>query len=367
MVKRKTIYKQVYLIDSIGLKCIDNQNQNLQNSVSHKVSLSIPNINDNPNYPLQEQNAFISKDQEKIENNTQAEHENNKDDLLRHYTEKKGDTKIHTKTLLQNDDDDTVSLPESFSYQSDNKDDSFRFRKEVTNERNQSTIPRFVNISDGKLKRKSNKVFTCNFCKRQFGKKFLLKKHMYYHRHVNNNNTNNQQNGNDSIQQPQIPSADDDDWIDVPDQIHTTNDNNVNSPYSSTVVRTDTQTRFSDPRNIMDDNVEPQKLTSYICAKCGQQFRNYESANRHQIQTHGTVGALKRSITNSNMKGVIGSNKQVEEIQSYWCSACGSFLQNFDSLQRHLKEKHTNAPIRAKRSKTNDKIKRSRVLYYTKW
>ena len=143
---------------------------------------------------------------------------------------------------------------------------------------------------------------------------------MYYHYHGTNNNKNNQQ--------PQNPPDDDNDWIDVPDQIHTTNDNNVNSPNSSTVVRTDTQTRFVDPRNIMDDD-EPKKLTSYKCNKCGEQFRNYESANRHQIQTHGTVGALKRSITNSNMKGVIGSNKQVEEIQSYWCSACGSFLHFF--------------------------------------
>ena len=97
-----------------------------------------------------------------------------------------------------------------------------------------------------------------------------------------------------------------------------------------------------------------------------QRFQNFDGLKEHQLKEHGKVGQMKRSIT-SNMQGIINEGQKIEEINSYWCSVCEKFFQNFASLNVHLEKEHQNAPLRAKRSKMNDKIKRKKVLYYTKY
>jgi uncharacterized C2H2 Zn-finger protein len=134
-------------------------------------------------------------------------------------------------------------------------------------------------------------------------------------------------------------------------------------------IRNDTQSNFPDARNIVrkkkqSNNIE--KFYTYKCGKCSSEFRNYDSLKEHQMQSHGDVGSAKRSIT-SKMQGIIKENQNIEELNSYWCSACGKFFQNFASLNAHLQKDHQNTPMRAKRSKMNDKVKRKKVLYYSRY
>ena len=371
MVKRQTNFKQVYLVDTVGLNNINNQSQNLQNSLSQNVSLSLPKTDDESYYPLKQQNhsnSFEQNDLSKNENVPQTKLENN-DQLktknyenhpkLEHKNLKKqhSDSKYTNENKTWGEDDDTISLPDSFAYGPDQDD-----RYEKISEKSKSNFLKSDNVYDEKLKRKKTNIFTCTFCNRQFDKKILLKKHMYYHYHGRNSSPNIQQDKNES-NQVDNPQNDDNDWIDIPD----VNNVDMNDQNTTMVLRKDTQTKFPNAQNIMSNDKDIRKLTSYKCALCHEQFKNYESAKQHQLQIHNLNAPLKRSITNTNIKGVIGGETRSEELQSYWCSSCGSFFQNFDSLQNHLKKQHSNSALRAKRSKTNDKIKRSRVLYYSKY
>ena len=63
MVKRQTNFKQVYLVDALGLNYINNQNQN---SISHNVSLSIPKTNDGSYYPIKPQTLQNSIEQNEM-------------------------------------------------------------------------------------------------------------------------------------------------------------------------------------------------------------------------------------------------------------------------------------------------------------
>ena len=358
MVKRQTNFKQVYLVDALGLNYINNQNQN---SISHNVSLSIPKTNDGSYYPIKPQTLQNSIEQNVLSKNKNVQQskldfdafKNNEisktkingnlpppeqKDLKTEHLESINTNNINT---LEEQDDDTMSMPDSFSYHSDENDRS-NYRDGPASNYHKST-----NVYDKNLGRKKNNVFTCTFCNQQFNKKILLKKHMYYH--VRNSNSNKQEDKNESNQIVHPQNADDD-WIDVPDD-------DMN----------DRQNKVQNPQNITNDDNDIKKLTTYKCSICQEQFRNYESAKQHQLETHGVNGPLKRSLTNTKLKGVIGGERQLEELQSYWCSNCLRFFQNFESLQSHLKKAHSNAPLRAKRSKSSDKIKRSRVLYYSKY
>ena len=84
------------------------------------------------------------------------------------YQHSKSESTKNNKNLEELDDD-TVSLPDAISYQSDGYDRS-KF------EMNKSSIPNSTKIFDRNLQRKKTNIFTCKFCNRQFNKKILLKK-----------------------------------------------------------------------------------------------------------------------------------------------------------------------------------------------
>ena len=315
---------------------------------------------------------------------------------------------------------DDVSYRESVPYY-----DNFQNRKLLSNDSDRNKNISLSNsnlVSKDLLNKTKRQFYSCYICKKTFSNIALLEKHnMMKHKRYDNLNVengnndiliddpsivendrinSNQQiddNDNDIINQstenlrsnsqnnlidiqdtqtrqnrnssPITNSGggdddDDDDWIDIPDS-----QSNVNNSNSQIAIRRDIQTNFPNSNNIakrkkQNDNIE--KFYTYKCGECFMGFKNYDALKQHQLQSHGKVGGMKRSIT-SNMQGIINEGQKVEELNSYWCSTCGKFLQNFASMKAHLEKEHQNAPLRAKRSKTNDKIKRKRVLYYTKY
>ena len=306
---------------------------------------------------------------------------------------------------------DNISTLESFPYY-----ENFQNMNQQLIDSDRRNGDSVFNLNKKDILNKTKKQFySCYICKRNFSSILLLEKHTkmkhnkYHNSNVENTNRNvvientsniNQnddaatveestQNSRSSSQhvvaenehvdipesQPTQNSSanvnndddDDNDWIDIPDvQPRQTNVNHTNPQIT---VRKDTQTNFPNSINItkrkkQNDNIE--KFYTYKCRECFMEFKNFDGLKEHQLQSHGKVGGMKRSIT-SNMQGLINETQKVEELNSYWCSACGKFLQNFASMKAHLEKEHQNAPIRAKRSKMNDKVKRKKVLYYTKY
>ena len=304
---------------------------------------------------------------------------------------------------------DNISPSESIPYY-----ENFKNMNQQLIDSDRSRGDSVFHLNDKDILNKTKKQFySCYICKRNFSSILLLEKHTkmkhnkYHNSNVENTNRNvvientsnvNQNDDDATIEEStqnlrtssqhvvadnehiDIPESqptqngsaivnndDDDDWIDIPDgQPPQTNVNHTNPQIR---VRKDTQTNFPNANNITrrkkrNDNIE--KFYTYKCGECFMEFKNFDGLKEHQLQTHGKVGGMKRSIT-SNMQGLINESQKVEELNSYWCSACGKFLQNFASMKAHLEKEHQNAPIRAKRSKMNDKVKRKRVLYYTKY
>ena len=244
------------------------------------------------------------------------------------------------------------------------------------------------------LNKTQKQLYLCYICKKVFSSILLLDKHiMMKHnkyqsqgKNINdrndgsliessdNENQISNQNQSNVIAQEHVENASrslhvdsNNDWIDIPDPQPTpTNLANANNHLS---IRNDIQSNFPNDRNIVRKKKEShdiEKFYTYKCGKCFVEFKNYNSLKEHQLQSHGDVGSAKRSIT-SKMQGIMKENQKVEELNSYWCSACGSFFQNFASLNVHLQKEHQNTPMRAKRSKMNDKVKRKKVLYYSRY
>ena len=95
---------------------------------------------------------------------------------------------------------------------------------------------------------------------------------------------------------------------------------NVNNSNSHIAIRRDIQTNFPNSNNIakrkkQNDNIE--KFYTYKCGECFMGFKNYDALKQHQLQSHGKVGGMKRSIT-SNMQGIINEGQKVEELNSYF-------------------------------------------------
>jgi hypothetical protein len=298
----------------------------------------------------------------------------------------------HTRNDMS-EQDEIVDPPNPFPYYEDYQKDQENY--ENSSNKSKISVPKIKDF----LNKTQKQLYTCYICNEVFSSILLLEKHnmMKHNKYqspkqnisdrndailtesfVNENPISNQ-NQSDIIDQESNENAgrslpdeevadNDDDWIDIPNRQPTpTNLDNTNNNHLS--IRNDTQSNFPDARNIVrkkkqSNNIE--KFYTYKCGKCSTEFRNYDSLKKHQLQSHGDIGSAKRSIT-SNMQGIIQENKEIEELNSYWCSACGKFFQNFESLNVHLQKDHQNTPMRAKRSKMNDKIKRKKVLYYTKY
>ena len=422
MVKRSTDYKQVYLVDSLYLR-----NFNQQNALSNNqhLTLSTPKSNQffNNHYNIP---SSTSKECNcnKLEKQPQPSFHN-----PREYD--KSNSSLHLKNPVpeydfrnkrEENDSEDINPPDSFIYYDDNIQNNEHLVKEDRNSKNISnaeTFPYYDNyqnieeqqltnpdemnnsstqnpkgISKDILNKTKKQYYSCYICKQTFNSILLLEKHnMIKHKKYQNVNAiNGNANSDDVINEnsnekpststddnefnnnnddsPQINSNNeainnDDDWIDIPDIIpNNTTETNL-QPY----IRKDVQTNFPNSNNITRRKKETDNIRKYYTYKCGECFRgfqNFEGLKEHQLREHGKVGGMKRSIT-SNMQGIINEGQKIEEINSYWCSVCEQFFQNFASLNAHLKKEHQNAPLRAKRSKMNDRIKRKKVLYYTKY
>ena len=424
MVKRGTDYKQVYLVDSLYFR-----NCNQQNALSNNqhITLSTPKSNQffNNHYNIP---SSTSKecDCNNLQKQIHPSFHNSREYDLNNSKPKYEFTKKRKETDSQ--DEDTINPPDSFLYSDDNVQIDEQQIKEDRKSNNISNTERFpyydnyqniaqqqpnnhdeVNNSSTEnpkifskdiLNKTKKQSYSCFICKQTFNSILLLEKHnmIKHKKHQNlnsiNNNTNsddvitensnenprtsiddNEYNNNNDLQSdsPDYPpnnsnnedNINDDEWIDIPDIVPT----NSNDANSQLIIRKDIQTNLPNSNNInrrkkQTDNV--RKYLTYKCGECFRGFQNYDGLKEHQLQEHGKVGSMKRSIT-SNMQGIINEGQKIEEINSYWCSVCEKFFQNFASLNVHLEKEHQNAPLRAKRSKMNDKIKRKKVLYYTKY
>ena len=303
------------------------------------------------------------------------------------------DRQIHHETDFSNnirnavsEEDEVIHPPDTFpyydNYQQDQENDKFGTDKAKT------VVPKSRDF----LNKTQKQHFICYICNQAFSSILLLEKHimMKHNKYSSPNQSNSNRNDDRLIEssdnenqisnqnQETIENASrtlhvdevvdkDNDWIDIPDPQPTPTDlNNTNNHLS---IRNDIQSNFPNPRNIVikkKQSRDIEKFYTYKCGKCSSEFRNYDSLKEHQMQSHGDVGSAKRSIT-SKMQGIIKENQNIEELNSYWCSACGKFFQNFASLNVHLQKDHQNTPMRAKRSKMNDKVKRKKVLYYSRY
>ena len=426
MVKRSTDYKQVYLVDSLYFR-----NCNQQNALSNNqhITLSTPKSNQffNNHYNIP---SSTSKEcdcnnlQKQIRPSFHNPREYNKSNNSLDINNPKSEYDFRNK-WEENDskNDDTINPPDSFFYADDNIQKHEQQVKEDRNSRNSSnreTVPFYdnyqniapqqnnsdevnnssiqnpKNISKDSLNKTKKQYYSCFICKQTFNSILLLEKHnMIKHKRYQNLNAINSSTNSDGVitENPSTSSDDnefinnnderydnpdspprnsnnevinnDDEWIDIPD-IQPNNTIDANSELS---IRKDMQTNFPNSTNIARRKKQTDNIKKYFTYKCGECFRgfqSYDGLKEHQLQEHGRVGGMKRSIT-SNMQGIINEGQKLEEINSYWCSVCEKFFQNFASLNAHLKEEHQNAPLRAKRSKMNDKIKRKKVLYYTKY
>ena len=113
--------------------------------------------------------------------------------------------------------------------------------------------------------------------------------------------------------------------------------------------------------------------SGYICMECDISFRNYSSLYNHIKKMHKNDDMDVTFPSLHSKYRAIAKLKQdqyqqnIEELQSYYCSSCGKFFKNFKLLHSHLEREHHNAPLRAKRSKTKDRVDRKKVLYYKKY
>ena len=301
----------------------------------------------------------------------------------------------HFRNHTRNDvseEDELINPPDPFPYYDNYQQD--QETNEFSSNKAKISFPKTKDF----LNKTQKQLYLCYICKQSFSSILLLEKHImmkhikYQSQNKNINDTNDDnliessdnenqisnQNQSDEIAQEPIENASrslpvdeavdsDDDYIDIPDPQPTqTNLDNSNNQLS---IRNDIQSNFPNARNIVRKKKEShdiEKYYTYKCGKCSADFRNYDSLKEHQLQSHGDVGSAKRSIT-SKMQGIIKENQNIEELNSYWCSACGKFFQNFASLNVHLQKDHQNTPMRAKRSKMNDKVKRKKVLYYSRY
>lgn len=424
MVKRSTDYKQVYLVDSLYFR-----NCNQQNALSNNqhITLSTPKSNQffnnhyhNPSSTSKE--CDCNNLQKQVHPSFLNPKEYVKSNTSLHLNNPKVEYDFKNK-IDENDsqDEDTINPPDPFLYYDDNITNNEQQVKEDRNGKtisNTETFPYYDNyqniaqqlhkpeevnnnstqnpkiVSKDILNKTKKQFYSCFICKQTFNSILLLEKHnMIKHKKYQNlnaldsntnsddvitedsdNNDNNDNNefinNNDNPDSPPKQSNNevtnnDDEWIDIPD-IQPNNSIDANSQLS---IRKDLQTNFPNSNNIAKRKKQTDNIRKYYTYKCGECFRgfqNFDGLKEHQLKEHGKVGQMKRSIT-SNMQGIINEGQKIEEINSYWCSVCENFFQNFASLNEHLKKEHHNAPLRAKRSRMNDKIKRKKVLYYTKY
>ena len=427
MVKRNTDFKQVFLVDEFYMKHFHIQNQNLNNTISNnpKISLTTPQssqyFNNHYNIPTHILNEYNptnlqrpinpSFDNQKCYNTSQTENSkvnrtseipniDNEREFNNSNFNQNNASKLHTENsnvngTLNQFDDVVINPPDPFPYYDDYQQD--QVNAEFSNNKTKTSVSKTKDF----LNKTQKQLYMCYICKQAFSSILLLEKHMLMkhskyqgkNKDVSNpndgsliensdneNQISHQNQSNVIVAQEPVENAsrslhvdeavDNNDWIDIPDPQPTpTNLDNTNNTNNHLSIRNDIQSYFPNDRNIARKKKESrdiEKFYTYKCAKCSAEFRNYESLKEHQLQSHGDVGSAKRSIT-SKMQGIMKENQKVEELNSYWCSACGSFFQNFASLNVHLQKEHQNTPMRAKRSKMNDKVKRKKVLYYSRY
>ena len=360
---------------------LDNQkyynNPQTKNSNVNRTS-DIPNLNNKREY----NNTNFNQN-----SNVNGTSDLNLNNQITHETDFRNNTRNDVS-----EEDEVINPPDPFPYYDNYQQD--QETNEFSSNKAKISFPKTKDF----LNKTQKQLYLCYICKQSFSSILLLEKHImmkhikYQSQNKNINDTNDDnliessdnenqisnQNQSDEIAQEPIENASrslpvdeavdsDDDYIDIPDPQPTqTNLDNSNNHLS---IRNDIQSNFPNDRNIVRKKKESrdiEKFYTYKCGKCSTEFRNYDSLKEHQLKLHGDVGSAKRSIT-SKMQGIIKENQNIEELNSYWCSACGKFFQNFASLNVHLQKDHQNIPMRAKRSKMNDKVKRKKVLYYSRY
>ena len=371
----------------------DNQkyynNSQTKNSNSNKTS-DIPNLNNEREYDksnLNQNNFSKFQNENPNVNGISGKFLDIDNQIVHESTDFRNNTRKYVS-----EEDEVINPPDPFpyydNYEQDQETDEFSTNKAKTS----------VKKTKDFLNKTKKQLYMCYICKQTFNSILLLEKHVMMkhikypspNQNINDRNDNgliessdnenqiSNQNQSDVIDQEPIENASrnltidevvdkDDDYIDIPDPQSTQTDMENTNNFIS--IRNDIQPSFPNDRNIVRKKKEYhdiEKFYTYKCGKCSADFRNYDSLKKHQMQLHGDVGSAKRSIT-SKMQGIIKENQNVEELNSYWCSACGKFFQNFASLKVHLQKDHQNTPIRAKRSKMNDKVKRKKVLYYSRY
>ena len=416
MVKRSTDFKQMYLVDATFLKYHEQLNQNVKNSISnnHQISVSIPetrNTSDKSYTALSKQNDLNSltfnnlnqSENNRIDNVVNTEDLPINNNLDQHNVE---NMQYEESENDENNDKDYENENDSLhvgkmSYKGDNDDNDDDKNKEVD--------------SSYKIKKV---LFKCVICKKIFPSKFLLQKHLFLkHKNTkpisksnqsrmddqpkdeNAENTQVSHDFNDQINSQEYQKEKHDDRKNLKPYIKgnerkTLVDNNLlnssNNPDESLnqmdnhshkqtmkhsnlkhnrlkpyiTIKKDNQKKFPNSHNDTTDN------SGYICVECNISFKNYSSLYNH----------IKRKHKNDDMNVTFPSvhsqykaiaklkddqyQQNIEELQSYYCSSCGKFFKNFKLLHSHLEIEHHNAPLRAKRSKTKDKVDRKKVLYY---
>ena len=141
------------------------------------------------------------------------------------------------------------------------------------------------------------------------------------------------------------------------------------------VAKFASQKHFKNEENISNN-------LQYLCELCKIRFQRYSFLKQHLQENHrkkeykiqfpdgGKYLALARKVKHKNdgskffYDNFNSSYRDTSDLTSYWCSKCKQFFQNFQAMQRHLKD-HDDGNVAAKRSITREKnIPNKNKMFY---
>ena len=141
------------------------------------------------------------------------------------------------------------------------------------------------------------------------------------------------------------------------------------------VAKFASQKHFKNEENISNN-------LQYLCELCKIRFQRYSFLKQHLQENHGKKEykiqfpdggkylALARKVKHKNdgskffYDNFNSSYRDTSDLTSYWCSKCKQFFQNFQAMQRHLKD-HDDGNVAAKRSITREKnIPNKNKMFY---
>ena len=139
--------------------------------------------------------------------------------------------------------------------------------------------------------------------------------------------------------------------------------------------------KFASQKNFKNEENISNNL-QYLCELCKIRFQRYSFLKQHLQENHGKKEykiqfpdggkylALARKVKHKNdgskffYDNFNSSYRDTSDLTSYWCSKCKQFFQNFQAMQRHLKD-HDDGNVAAKRSITREKnIPNKNKMFY---